>query len=131
NENVPSILADPTQIHQVLVNLCTNALHAMRVKGELLHVTLTGISLPGNHADSKPNLPAGRYVLLKIADTGHGMSAETLERIYEPFFTTKAVGEGTGLGLAVVHGIVQSNEGAISVTSEVGRGTTFKLYFPA
>jgi PAS domain S-box-containing protein len=131
DENIPSILADPTQIHQVLVNLCTNALHAMRAKGGLLEVSLSGISLPGTHADSKPNLPAGRYVLLKIADTGHGMSAETLERIYEPFFTTKAVGEGTGLGLAVVHGIVQSNDGAISVTSEVGRGTVFKIYFPA
>lgn len=130
-EGVPSVLADPTQIHQVVINLCTNALHAMRVKGGLLDVSLSGISLPGNHADSKPNLPAGRYVLLKIADTGHGMSAETLERIYEPFFTTKAVGEGTGLGLAVVHGIVQSNDGAISVASAVGKGTTFKLYFPA
>jgi PAS domain S-box-containing protein len=130
-ENIPSVLADPTQIHQVLINLCTNAVHAMRAKGGSLEVSLSGVSLPGSHADSKPNLPAGRYVLLKITDTGHGMSAETLERIYEPFFTTKAVGEGTGLGLAVVHGIVQSNDGAISVMSEVGRGTTFKLYFPA
>ncbi|MEO6992995.1 MAG: PAS domain S-box protein, partial [Lacunisphaera sp.] len=130
-ENVPSVLADPTQIHQVLINLCTNALHAMRAKGGLLDVSLSGISLIGGHADSKANLPAGRYVLLKIADTGHGMSAETMERMYEPFFTTKPVGEGTGLGLAVVHGIVQSNDGAITVASTVGEGTTFKLYFPA
>jgi CheY-like chemotaxis protein/two-component sensor histidine kinase len=129
--NVPSVLADPTQIHQVLINLCTNALHAMREKGGLLNVTLEAVALPGNHSDSKPNLPAGRYVLLKISDTGHGMNAETMERIYEPFFTTKPVGEGTGLGLAVVHGIVQSNDGAISVKSTVGKGTTFNLYFPA
>lgn len=129
--DLPSVLADPTQIHQVVVNLCTNALHAMREKGGTLELTLASVLLPEESSDSKPNLPPGRYVCLAVADTGHGMSAETLERMYEPFFTTKAVGEGTGLGLAVVHGIVQSNDGAISVTSKVGEGTVFKLYFPA
>jgi CheY-like chemotaxis protein len=103
----------------------------MREKGGTLELTLAPVLLPEENSDSKPNLPPGRYVCLAVTDTGHGMSADTLERIYEPFFTTKAVGEGTGLGLAVVHGIVQSNDGAISVTSKVGEGTVFKLYFPA
>ncbi len=129
--DLPAVLADPTQIHQVVVNLCTNALHAMQKGGGTLEVSLKAVSLPEQASQSKPNLPAGRYVCLMVADTGHGMSAETMERIYEPFFTTKPVGEGTGLGLAVVHGIVQSNDGAISVTSQPGKGSTFKLYFPA
>ena len=129
--DLPSVLADPTQIHQVVVNLCTNALHAMRDHGGTLELTLAPVLLPEEDSDSKPNLPPGRYVCLVVADTGVGMNAETLERIYEPFFTTKAVGEGTGLGLAVVHGIVQSNDGAISVTSKLGEGSVFKIYFPA
>lgn len=128
--NLPAVLADPTQIHQVVVNLCTNALHAMRAHGGTLEITLAQVALPEQHSQSKPNLPPGRYVCLTVADTGHGMDAETLERMYEPFFTTKPVGEGTGLGLAVVHGIVQSNDGAISVASHPGKGTVFKLYFP-
>lgn len=128
---LPDILADPTQMHQVVVNLCTNAMHAMRSSGGTLAVTLGLVSLPEENSRSKPNLPSGRYVALSVSDTGHGMSAETLERIYEPFFTTKPVGEGTGLGLAVVHGIVQSNDGAITVSSKPEKGTTFKLYFPA
>ena len=129
--DLPAILADPTQIHQVVVNLCTNALHAMRAQGGKLEVALSVVSLPEEYSQSKPNLPSGRYVCLTVADTGHGMNAETIERMYEPFFTTKPVGEGTGLGLAVVHGIVQSNDGAISVNSQPGKGTQFKLYFPA
>jgi nitrogen-specific signal transduction histidine kinase/CheY-like chemotaxis protein len=129
--DLPAVLADPTQIHQVMVNLCTNALHAMRAGGGTLQLALTKTSLPEETTWSKPNLPPGHYVCLTVTDTGHGMDAATLERIYEPFFTTKPVGEGSGLGLAVVHGIVQSNEGGISVTSSPGQGTTFKLYFPA
>ena len=128
---LPAVLADPTQIHQVVVNLCTNALHALRADGGTLQLSLSAVSLPEENTDSKPNLPPGRYVCLTVADTGHGMDAATLERIYEPFFTTKPVGEGTGLGLAVVHGIVQSNDGSITVSSHPGKGTTFKLYFPA
>ncbi len=128
---LPAVLADPTQIHQVVVNLCTNALHALRAGGGTLQLALSLVSLPDENTASKPNLPPGRYVCLTVADTGHGMDAATLERIYEPFFTTKPVGEGTGLGLAVVHGIVQSNDGAITVASHPGKGTTFKLYFPA
>jgi len=128
---LPAILADPTQIHQVVVNLCTNAMHAMRERGGILTVSLAKALLPGEDSGSKPNLPAGCYLCLTVADTGHGMDADTLERIYEPFFTTKPLGEGTGLGLAVVHGIVQSNDGAIAVDSVPGEGTRFRLYFPA
>ncbi len=129
--DLPTVLADPTQVHQVIVNLCTNALHAMRAGGGTLRLTLTNVSLPEENSYSKPTLPPGRYVCLAVADTGHGMEAATLERIYEPFFTTKPVSEGTGLGLAVVHGIMHASEGGIAVTSDLGKGTTFKLYFPA
>jgi two-component system cell cycle sensor histidine kinase/response regulator CckA len=128
--DLPPVLADPTQIHQVVVNLCTNAVHAMREGGGTLQVGLAVVRLPEEETDSKPTLPSGQYVCLRVADTGHGMDAATLQRIYEPFFTTKGVGDGTGLGLAVVHGIVESHHGAITVASRRGRGTTFRLYFP-
>ena len=128
--DLPAVLADPTQIHQVVVNLCTNAQHAMRESGGRLEVALAVVSLPEERSESKPSLPAGRYVCLRVADNGHGMDPATLQRIYEPFFTTKSVGDGTGLGLAVVHGIVESHHGAIAVTSRPGQGTTFRLFFP-
>ncbi|SDS54596.1 PAS domain S-box protein [Opitutus sp. GAS368] len=128
--DLPVVLADPTQIHQVVVNLCTNAQHAMREHGGLLEVALAVVALPEEGSESKPSLPAGRYVCLRVADNGHGMDGATLQRIYEPFFTTKAVGDGTGLGLAVVHGIVESHRGAIAVNSHPGQGTTFRLFFP-
>jgi PAS domain S-box-containing protein len=129
--NLPPVLADPTQIHQVVVNLCTNAQHAMRERGGRLEVALTEVELPGDEAGlSKPTLPAGRYVCLRVSDTGRGMDSATLQRIYEPFFTTKPVGEGTGLGLAVVHGIVENHRGAITVASRPGEGTTFRIFFP-
>ncbi|HEY0863538.1 MAG TPA: PAS domain S-box protein [Lacunisphaera sp.] len=128
--DLPPVLADPTQIHQVVINLCTNAQHAMRQGGGTLQVSLAVVSLPEDDSGSKPTLPPGRYVRLGVADTGHGMDAATLQRIYEPFFTTKGVGDGTGLGLAVVHGIVESHRGAITVMSRPGQGTTFRLYFP-
>ncbi len=131
DSGLPAVLADPTQIHQVVVNLCTNAIHALRTGGGTLRLALSAVSMPEENTSSKPNLPPGRYVCLTVTDSGHGMDAATLERIYEPFFTTKPVGEGTGLGLAVVHGIVQSNDGAITVNSRPGEGTTFKIYFPA
>jgi two-component system cell cycle sensor histidine kinase/response regulator CckA len=128
--DLPPVLADPTQIHQVVVNLCTNAQHAMREHGGTLTVELLAASLPEDDSRSKPTLPPGRYVCLQVSDTGHGMDAATLQRIYEPFFTTKAVGDGTGLGLAVVHGIVESHHGSITVVSQPGQGTTFRLFFP-
>jgi PAS domain S-box-containing protein len=125
-------LADATQIHQVLVNLCTNASHAMDESG-VLSVTLSGIVMSEGDlarlaiADLKP----GHYLKLRVADTGKGMDNDTLRRIFDPYFTTREVGKGTGLGLAVVHGIIKRHEGAISVSSELGKGTVFDVYLPS
>ena len=125
------VLADPGQIHQVLMNLCTNAWHALPDRDGVIEIRLDPVVVEGQLAAIHPDLKPGPYVRLSIHDNGHGMSASTLERIYEPFFTTKPVGQGTGLGLAVVHGIVREHEGAIFVRSQPGEGTTFELYFPA
>jgi nitrogen-specific signal transduction histidine kinase/ActR/RegA family two-component response regulator len=127
----PPVLADATQIHQVVLNLCTNAWHAMRPRGGGIIVTLGPCTVTPEQAASLPELKAGPYAQLTVADDAEGMDAATLEQIFEPFFTTKQTGAGTGLGLAVVHGIVKSHEGAIVVRSAVGVGTTFDLYFPA
>ncbi|MFZ5774774.1 MAG: GAF domain-containing protein [Thermodesulfobacteriota bacterium] len=128
-----TVLADPTQIHQVLMNLCTNAHHAMRgLSSGVLGVELARIIL--DESDAKTTvlgLTPGPYLQLSVSDTGCGMDHATMEKIFEPYFTTKAKGEGTGLGLAVVHGIMQGYGGHISVYSEPGKGTTFNLYFPA
>ncbi|HOY65441.1 MAG TPA: response regulator [Candidatus Ozemobacteraceae bacterium] len=123
-------LADPTQIHQVVMNLCTNAFHAMRDKGGLLEITLTRETLTPLVAKSIPGLAPGDYVKLTIRDTGCGMSPEVLAKIFDPYFTTKAEGEGTGLGLSVSHGIVRSHNGAIDVSSEIGKGSIFDVYLP-
>ena len=128
--DAPDVLADPTQIYQVAINLATNALHAMEGKPGRLTVHLEPCVPDEQLIRSHPELRPIAYARLTVADTGHGMDAKTMERIFEPFFTTKPVGKGTGLGLAVVHGIIQSHEGVITVESEVGRGTTFALYFP-
>jgi signal transduction histidine kinase/ActR/RegA family two-component response regulator len=123
------ILADPTQLHQIIMNLCTNASHAMRDKGGILTAELV-------HAEAldekiKPLLLSpGPYLLLKISDTGIGMEPAVLDRIFDPYFTTKESGEGTGMGLAVVHGIVKSHNGHISASSEPGRGSSFLIYLP-
>jgi PAS domain S-box-containing protein len=124
------VMADPTQIHQVIMNLGTNAGHAMRERGGVLEVREDLVEMETEWDAQNGRMPPGRYVRLSVRDTGTGMAAETLERIFEPFFTTKGPGEGTGLGLAVVHGIVQSHEGAIQVSSRVGEGTVFRLFFP-
>jgi len=124
------IMADPTQIHQVIINLCANAAHAMSHGGGILDVKLSDIKIDGENT-STPQLKPGPYLCLSVSDTGHGMDKETMQRIFEPFFTTKPKGEGTGMGLAVVHGIMQSCGGAISVHSEPGAGTRFTLYFPS
>ena len=122
------INGDPIQIHQVVMNLCTNAYHAMREHGGRLSVSLKRVTEPAEM--KQRDLPPGSWLRLTVADTGKGMDEETLERIFEPYFTTKKQGEGTGLGLAVVHGIVMDHEGRIFVESAPGRGTTFTLYFP-
>jgi PAS domain S-box-containing protein len=123
-------LADPTQIHQVLVNLCTNAAHAMREKGGALSIRLSSAAFEEDARLRPPDLDPGSYFKLTVEDTGHGMAPSTLERIFDPYFTTKQIGEGSGLGLAIVHGIVKRHGGAITVHSEPGKGTVFHVYFP-
>ncbi len=125
-----AVLADPTQIHQVIMNLCTNASHAMREKGGVLRVVIRQVELGPQDIINKIAMQPGLYVLIEVSDTGHGMGKATLERIFDPYFTTKGKGEGTGLGLAVVHGIVKNLAGEITVYSELGRGTTFHVYLP-
>jgi PAS domain S-box-containing protein len=130
NKETSTILANSTQMHQVLMNLCTNAAQAMRDQGGSLDVVLTEVNLDAQDAALHPELKTGPYVKLTVRDTGHGMSPEILGRIFEPYFTTKAKGEGTGLGLAVTHGIVKNHDGAIYARSELGKGSTFEVYFP-
>ncbi len=124
------VLADPTQIHQVLVNLCTNASHAMGETGGTLEVGLENVDFETETRISNELLKKGSYVKLSVSDTGCGMEKEVMERIFEPFFTTKKVNEGTGLGLPVVHGIIASHGGAITVNSTLGQGTTFEIFIP-
>jgi PAS domain S-box-containing protein len=124
----PNVLGDTTQIHQVIMNLGTNAAHAIGAAKGVIHVSTRGVVIEGVNAGGPG---PGRYALLSVRDTGRGMSPEVLERVFEPFFTTKGPGLGTGLGLSVVHGIVKAHEGAVSVTSELGRGTSFLVYLPA
>jgi signal transduction histidine kinase/CheY-like chemotaxis protein len=125
-----AVLADPTQLHQVVLNLCANAEYAMRQTGGFLDVCLEAIEVDPVLAAQHPTLHLGPYVRLTVQDTGQGMPPEVLEHIYEPFFTTKGVGEGTGIGLSVVHGIVVNHGGTITVESQVGHGTTFTIYLP-
>ena len=125
-----TIKGDPTQIHQIVMNLCTNAFHAMREGGGVLGVLLNDVTISENDRDSGLNIASGNYLLLEVSDTGHGMSKEILEKIFEPYFTTKSIGDGTGLGLAVTHGIIESHNGLINVYSEPGAGTVFRVYFP-
>jgi len=130
-KDAPVVLADATQIHQVLMNLGTNAWHAMKDRPGKLQVKLERIVVDAAHAPSQARLNLGDYARLSVSDSGIGMDPETQKRIFEPFFTTKPIGEGTGLGLAVVHGIMASHDGAVIVYSEPGEGTVFHLYFPA
>jgi PAS domain S-box-containing protein len=124
------IMGDPTQIHQVMINLCTNAGHAMQETGGTLEVILEDKELNPEFASGFTGLEPGAYVKLSVSDTGCGMTKNVLARIFEPFFTTKSNGEGTGLGLSVVHGIVRSHAGAIYVYSEEGKGTTVQIFLP-
>ena len=125
-----AILADPTQIHQVIMNLCTNAYHAMRDEGGVLEVRLKETELSRERSTEYLDIEPGNFVSLVVRDTGCGMDEETKERIFEPFFTTKEAGEGTGMGLSTVHGIVMSHGGAIAVESKPGQGATFEVLFP-
>ena len=129
-EDVDTILADPTQINQVLINLCTNANHAMP-EGGILEVSLKNVELGENATAQYPDLNPGRYVNLTVSDTGHGIPKEDIDRIFDPYYTTKEVGKGTGMGLAVVHSIIKEHNGIITVKSQPGEGTTFSIFFSA
>ena len=124
------VIGDATQIHQVLLNLGSNAAHAMHTKGGVLRITLRPVDDSAPRSATLATLPAGDYLRLTVSDTGHGMDETTIQRIFDPFFTTKDVREGTGLGLAVVHGIVRAHRGAIDVESTIGQGSTFHIYLP-
>jgi PAS domain S-box-containing protein len=126
----PHVLADATQIHQVLVNLATNAAQAMGARGGTLEMAAAPVQVDTSLVRLHPTLGAGRHARITVTDTGEGMTPEVLARAFEPFFTTRPPGEGTGLGLAVVHGIVLDHGGAIGVQSAPGRGTTVQVYIP-
>jgi len=125
-----TVLADETQMHQIIMNLCTNAYHAMMSHGGVLSVELDKVEVGALQIHGSAKIQKGTYVRLTISDTGHGMDKRTMERIFEPFFTKKEVGSGSGLGLSVVHGIVNNYHGSIVVESKPGKGSTFMIYLP-
>lgn len=124
------ISADPTKIHQVVMNLCTNAYHAMEQSGGTLTVSLEDVNISESKWFKNKKMTPGKYLAMTIKDTGCGMDAETLEKAFEPYFTTKKVGHGTGLGLSIVQAIVDEHEGFLDVSSAIGEGTQLSLYFP-
>jgi len=125
-----AVVADSTQMQQVLMNLCTNAAHAMEEGGGVLKIVLDNKTIAEKDARLDPEIEQGEYVKLTVSDTGHGIDPSVLDRIFDPYFTTKGPEKGTGLGLAVVHGIVKSHGGVIKVYSEVGKGTVFHILLP-
>ncbi len=130
NTRQDTILADPTQIHQVLMNLCTNALHAIGEAEGVLEVSLSRKVISAKNSSYDSPLKRGTYLQIAVSDTGRGIDPAIEDKIFDPFFTTKEMGEGTGLGLSVVYGIVKDHGGIISVESEIGKGTVFRVYLP-
>jgi PAS domain S-box-containing protein len=126
----PPVFGNTTLLHQALTNLCTNAWDAMKEGGGRIVISQKTVALSREVGGGRLSLPEGQYSVLAISDNGHGMDAATLQRVFEPFFTTKGPGKGSGLGMAVVHGIMKSHDGAVAVQSELGIGTTVSLYFP-
>jgi PAS domain S-box-containing protein len=124
------VRADPIQIHQVIMNLCTNASHAMRKEGGRLRVALSEEELAIDGTDPLAGLGPGRYLKMEVSDTGHGIDPAVIDRIFDPYFTTKEKGEGTGMGLAVVQGIVRGCGGSVTATSHLGKGSVFTIYLP-
>ncbi len=132
-ENIISksmIMADATQTHQIVINLCTNAYHSMNESGGTLTVGLTETEIRQSHYGIGKKILSGKYVKLEVSDTGHGMDKITIKKIFDPYYTTKEAGKGTGLGLAVVDGIIKGHDGFIKVDSEIGRGSTFQVFWP-
>ena len=130
DSNLPAVRADESQMHQVAINLVTNAWHALQNKRGRIDIELAACRVDSTLCQRNPELSAGPYVRLSVTDNGIGIADSTMERLFEPFFTTKPPGEGTGLGLAVVHGIVHGHRGAIVVDSAPNRGSTFHIYLP-
>ncbi len=124
------VLGDPTQIHQIMMNLCTNAVHAVKETGGTIEVRLDETTVDGDGREPSPGVKAGDYVRLTVVDDGCGIPGEVRGKIFDPFFTTKPRGEGTGMGLSILHGIVERMGGAVTVSSEVGKGTTFQVLLP-
>ena len=132
-ENISSramVLADSTQVHQVVMNLCTNAYHAMGHSGGILSVELSDVEITPQRESLPNSCKPGNYVKLEVKDTGHGMNKKTMERIFYPYFTTKKLDKGTGLGLAVVDGIVKKHNGFIKTYSKAGHGSIFQVFWP-
>jgi len=130
DESCGPIKGDPTQIHQIIMNLCTNAYHALQETGGKLEVSLKEIYISYEQSLDRVGMKIGKHIELMVKDSGHGMEPQVIERIFEPYFTTKEQGKGTGLGLSVIHGIVKSHGGDITVSSRPGNGATFKVYLP-
>jgi signal transduction histidine kinase len=126
----PLILGDPTQLHQVMIKLCTNATHAMADKGGELSIVVRELVIDAAKARLAEGLQNGRYVQLTIRDTGHGIPLGLIEWIFDSFFSTREVGQGSGMGLAVVHGVIKSHGGMVTVSSWPGQGAAFHLFFP-
>ena len=124
------ILADPSQIHQIVMNLCTNAYHAMLETKGTLSISLKDINISDQENFWGPDVSPGDYLKLEVCDTGHGMDEQLLKKIFDPYFTTKEIGKGTGLGLAMVQGIVEEHNGYIFINSEIGEGSRFSILFP-
>ncbi len=130
DENCGTVMADSTQMHQVIMNMATNSYHAMMDKGGVLEIRLSAVNREDIKVKSSSKLKENVYVMITVSDSGHGMDKQTIDRIFEPFFTRKDVGSGSGLGLSVVHGIVNNNNGTIEVESEPGKGTSITIYLP-
>jgi len=134
NKNIDTqtglILANPTQIHQILMNLCTNAFHAMEDTGGKLDISLKETHLSSNDLVNEPTIETGTFIQLSVCDTGPGIAPEVEKKIFDPYFTTKETGKGTGMGLSIVHGIVNSYGGFISFDSKLGKGTSFNVFLP-
>jgi CheY-like chemotaxis protein len=130
HQNMNMVFADPVEIHRIIMNLCSNAEHALRPNGGTLTMDLQSIIIEKGDSRFPPTLTPGRYVQILVSDSGPGIPDHILSKIFDPFFTTKPVGDGTGMGLSVVHGIVESLRGHISVQSSIGAGTTFLVTIP-